>query len=184
MEAETAAPTIIIAIKQINAPRSRLWGICKFVNIHPGWYATNFRSNGWPVKIWWVISCVGSPSLQIRFDQNLGDSKIGPLVPFFRGPPHPEFESYWPNGCVPNLYMFQGWYNKNCKKTSDGQYLEGELKQPSPNLWCRFKDTTFLGLRWCIAKIARMALFNGVGGGGGTPPPPPTFDVVLKTQPF
>ena len=43
------------------------------------------------MKIWGVIPRVGSPNLPLRFDQNLEDPKIGPLEPFFRGPPHPEF---------------------------------------------------------------------------------------------
>ena len=36
---------------------------------------------------------------------------------------------------VPHLYIcFKDGIKKNCKKKSDGQYLEGGLKQPPPNL--------------------------------------------------
>ena len=65
--------------------------ISKFKYVHPGHFAIFFRSIGCLVKIWWVIPRIASPNLELRIDQNLECSKIGPSVPLFRGPPHPEF---------------------------------------------------------------------------------------------
>ena len=81
----------IITISFYFNAQIRAWGICKFVNIHPGHFATNSRSIGSLVKIWGVIPRLGSPNLPLGFDQNLENPKIGPLEPFSRGPPNPEF---------------------------------------------------------------------------------------------
>ena len=71
-----SAPTSIIVIKQNNALKRRAWGICKFTNVHPGRFATNFKSIGYPVKIWEVFPREGSPNLLLRMDQNLEDPKM------------------------------------------------------------------------------------------------------------